>query len=67
MNEIKLGRTVTSYERTSFILNGDIVNGNIIKWGTKQVFGNYIVYNHSYTVFGNYMTYFPKTAYDVVI
>ena len=31
------GRTVTSYERTSFIVNGNIVNGNIVKWVTKHV------------------------------
>ena len=36
MNPFNWGKGTTSYMGTSFI-----VNGNIVKWGTKQVFRNY--------------------------
>ena len=33
------GKMVTLFTETSFIVNKDIVNGNIVKWGTKQFLG----------------------------
>ena len=68
------GKTVTLYTGTSFIRNGTFVIGNIVKWGTKQVFGNYIAHEiTSNTVFVNYFcelynitSYTVMDAYDVM-